>query len=268
MCVGTHKRRCPLIARSKTMLEYTFRIKHEGCWTETLNDAYPDVTSTIIYSYRLLGISITMIEATHVPPDQVDGFLSWLDGHEVMTTATLISYDDQQETAFVSLAGDYDTDTEPVLNILLQNRCFPTVPATVENGMEHWSVFACDHESVSRTHEQLQEIGTVEVDALRTPDLDRILTGLTEVKQAIQDLSPRQQEVLSRAIETGYYDSPRACSIEDLASMDTANTSTVGEHLRRSEAKILKAVGPLLSRPNRRETSANTTPARATSDNR
>lgn len=248
------------------MLEYTFRIKHEGCWTETLNDGFPNVSSTIIYSYRLLGISITMIEATHVAPDQVDEFLAWLDGHEVMTKATLISYDDQQETAFVSLAGDYETDTEPVLNILLRNRCFPTVPATVENGMEHWSVFACDHESVSKTHEQLQEIGSVEVDALRTPDLDRLLTGLTEVKQAIQDLSPRQQEVLSRAIDEGYYDAPRACSIEDLASKDTANTSTVGEHLRRSEAKILQAVGPLLSRPNPGRNPTAGTDARAAND--
>ncbi|MDG5778154.1 helix-turn-helix domain-containing protein [Haloarculaceae archaeon H-GB1-1] len=233
------------------MLEYTFRIRHEGCWTENLNDRFPDVSATIIYSYRLLGVSITMIEATNVA--DADAFVEWLDDHAVMTVAQLVSYDEDRETAFVSLAGDYETDTEPVLNVLLRNRCFPTVPATVTGGREHWSVLASDHEQVSRTHEELQKIGRVEVDSLRTPELDRLLTGLSEVKQAVQDLSPRQREVLGRAIDEGYYDSPRACNIADLAEQDDANTSTVGEHLRRSEAKILKAVAPLLSRPERGE---------------
>jgi len=229
------------------MLEYTFRIRHKGCWTETLNDQFPGISATIIYSYRLLGISITMIEATNVADPET--FVEWLADHEVMTTAHLVSYDAERETAFVSLAGDYETDTEPVLNVLLRNRCFPTVPATVSGGREHWNVVASDHEQVSRTHEELQKIGRVEVDSLRTPDLDRLVTGLSDVKKAVQDLSPRQHEVLVRAIEEGYYDSPRSCNIAELAEMDSANISTVGEHLRRSEAKILEAVASLLVSP-------------------
>jgi len=241
------------------MLEYVFRITHRGCWTETVNDAFPDATATIVYSYRLLGSSITMIEVTHVAPEEIDGLVDWLEAHEVMTSATLISYDDERETGFVTLVGDYDTDTEPVLNVLLRNRCFPSLPATVRNGAEHWSVLARDHESVSDAHRELESIGTVTVDALHAPESDPLLTGLSEVKQAIQDLSPRQREVLARAIEEGYYDSPRACSIEDLAAEDSANTSTVGEHLRRSEAKLLKAAGPLLSGPDGTERSTPST---------
>ncbi|MFB6184937.1 MAG: helix-turn-helix domain-containing protein [Haloarculaceae archaeon] len=229
------------------MLEYTFRIRHDGCWTANLNEDFPNVSATIIYSYRLLGVSITMIEATNVAdPDEL---VAWLADHEVMTDARLVSYDDDRGTAFVSLAGDYGTDTEPVLNVLLRNRCFPTVPATVSGGREHWSVVASDHEQVSTAHEELQGIGRVEVDSLCDPDLDRLLTGLFEVKQAVQALSPRQREVLARAVEEGYYDTPRGCNIADLAELDSANTSTVGEHLRRSEAKILKAVAPLLAEP-------------------
>ena len=229
------------------MLEYTFRIRHDGCWTETVHESFPDVAATIIYSYRLTGTSITMIEATNVPEDRVAELVEWLATHEVMTTAQLVSYHDTRETAFISLEGDYRTDTEPVLNVLLRNNCFPTIPATVSNGREHWSVLASTHAEVSQTHEELRAIGSVEVDALRQPNLGRLLTGLTEIKQAVQDLSPRQMEVLSRAIDEGYYESPRGCNIEELAEMDSANTSTVGEHLRRSEAKILEAVGSMLN---------------------
>jgi predicted DNA binding protein len=231
------------------MLEYTFKIRHDGCWTETVSDEFPDVTATIIYSYRLTGTSITMIEATHVPEGRVESLVEWLGDHPVMTTARLVSYHDTRETAFISLEGDYRTDTEPVLNVLLRNNCFPTIPATVSNGREHWSVLASTHDDVSRTHDELRDIGAVEVDSLRQPELGRLLTGLTEIKQAVQNLSPRQREVLSRAIDEGYYDSPRGCNIERLAEMDEANTSTVGEHLRRSESKILEALGPMLRRP-------------------
>jgi|AntDeeMinimDraft_4_1070355.scaffolds.fasta_scaffold00098_9 predicted DNA binding protein len=238
------------------MLEYTFTIKHEGCWTETLNDRFPDVTATIIYSYRLTGTSITMIELTRVDEETIDELVDWLDDHEVMTTGRLVSYDDKRHKAFVSLEGDYDTDTEPVLNVLLRNNAFPTIPATVTRGREHWSVLVPNHGQVSQAHEELQELGSVDVDALRQPDLDRMLTGLTEVKEAVQDLSPRQLEVLSRAIEEGYYDSPRSCNIEELAELDSANTSTVGEHLRRSEAKILKAVSTMLTKPEKTSAAA------------
>lgn len=230
------------------MLEYTFEITHEGCWTETVNQTFPDVSASIIYSYQLFGTSITMVEVTNVPVGRVDALVSWLGEHEIMTAATLINYDEQREVAYVSLAGEYDgnVETEPVLNILLRNRCFPTVPPTVRNGVEHWTVLACDHETVSETHAELESMGNVTVNSLRSQDHDQLLTGLTEVKQAVRDLTPRQREVLAHAVAAGYYDSPRACGIEDLAALDSANTSTVGEHLRRSEAKILTAVGSLL----------------------
>lgn len=235
------------------MLEYTFSIRHRGCWTADLNDAFPEVRATIIYSYRITGTSITMVETTHIEEDRLDELVEWLEAHPVMNSSQLVTYDDRRRKAFISLTGDYDTDTEPVLNVLLRNDCFPTIPATVARGREHWSVLASSHEKVSKAHEELRRIGSVDVDSLRAPDLDRLLTDLTGVKEAVQNLSPRQLEVLSRAIEEGYYDSPRSCNIEELAELDSANTSTVGEHLRRSEAKILKAVAPMLERPKQPE---------------
>jgi len=239
-----------------TMLEYTFSIEHDGCWTQSVNEVFPDVTATIVHSYRLTGTSITMIEVNGVDDDSIDELVEWLADHPVMTASRLVSYDDERARAFVSLEGDYDTDTEPVLNVLLRNNAFPTVPATVIRGRENWNVLVSSHEEVSRTHEELQELGSVDVEALRQPDTDRLLTGLTEIKEAVQDLSPRQREVLSLAIEEGYYDSPRSCNIEELAELDSANMSTVGEHLRRSEAKILNGVATMLGGSDEKTASA------------
>ena len=240
------------------MLEYTFNIKHEGCWTETVNDDFPNVQGTIIYSYRITGTSITMVEMHQVNAGIRESLIKWLENHPVMNTAQLVSFDDNRKKAFISLRGDYNTDTEPVLNVLLRNNCFPTIPATVARGREQWCVLASSHEQVSTAHAELEQLGSVNVDSLRTPDLEGLLTGLTEVKEAIQGLSPRQSEVLLRAIEQGYYDSPRSCTIEELAELDSANTSTVAEHLRRSESKILKRVSSMLRQPERETEPATT----------
>lgn len=230
------------------MLEYTFGIQHQGCWTETVNDAFPDFTATIIYSYRLNGYSITMIEAQHVDEGMLEELIAWLGDHPIMTDAHLTSYFPDEQRAFINLEGDYRTDTEPVLNVLLRNRCFPSVPATVSHGVEHWSVIGTSHEQVSTAHEELQQLGSVTVDSLMETDPNTYsYPNLTAVKQALQELSDRQREVLRTAVEQGYYDQPRRCNIEQIAQHDSANASTVGEHLRRSEGKLIKALEAAIS---------------------
>lgn len=230
------------------MLEYTFGIQHEGCWTETVNDAFPDVTATIIYSYHLEGFSITMIEVRNVDNGILDSLVEWLGEHPIMTNAHLTSYFSNERRAFISLEGDYDTDTEPVLNVLLRNKCFPSVPATVRYGVEHWSVIGTSHELVSQAHQELQQLGPVTVDSLTDTGEDYYShPNMAEIKRALQEMSIRQKEVLAIAIEQGYYDHPRGCNIEEIAEYDSANLSTVGEHLRRSEGKLLKAFESAIS---------------------
>jgi len=61
------------------------------------------------------------------------------------------------------------------------------------------------------------------------PDRDSLVGILTE----------RQQEVLRTAIEMRYYSLPREATHEDLAGHLDCSAGTVGEHLRKIEARIL-----------------------------
>ena len=51
-------------------------------------------------------------------------------------------------------------------------------------------------------------------------------------------LTERQQTVLETAIDSGYYASPRAATHDDLADTLDCSPSTVGEHLRKIEARV------------------------------
>lgn len=54
-------------------------------------------------------------------------------------------------------------------------------------------------------------------------------------------LTDRQWDVLTEAIERGYYDSPRGCSLTDLANTLDVNPSAVSGVLHRAEERIIKA---------------------------
>jgi hypothetical protein len=57
-------------------------------------------------------------------------------------------------------------------------------------------------------------------------------------------LTDRQRDVLRTAIEMGYYAIPREATHEDLAAHLDCSAGTVGEHLRKIEARVLSELMP------------------------
>lgn len=53
-------------------------------------------------------------------------------------------------------------------------------------------------------------------------------------------LTDRQRHVLEAAVEQGYYDTPRSCSLTDLAARLDVAKSTCSETLHRAEAPVVK----------------------------
>ncbi|WP_049915647.1 helix-turn-helix domain-containing protein [Natrialba taiwanensis] len=65
------------------------------------------------------------------------------------------------------------------------------------------------------------------------------LAGTTAVIKG--HLTDRQCEVVETAVELGYYDIPRSTSQEDIAAELGCAPSTIAEHLRKAEARILRS---------------------------
>ena len=55
-------------------------------------------------------------------------------------------------------------------------------------------------------------------------------------------LTDRQRRVLRSAVERGYYDTPRPCTLTDLAREIDVAKSTLSEVLHRAEGTVLKHV--------------------------
>ncbi len=64
------------------------------------------------------------------------------------------------------------------------------------------------------------------------------LADTTATTEAL--LTDRQREVVEAAVELGYYDVPRTASQNDVASELDCAPSTIAEHLRKAESRILR----------------------------
>ena len=125
-------------------------------------------------------------------------------------------------TALINLQNEYDLITNPPLEI------------DADGGL-HMSV-AGDPENIREAAMMRPENVDVRLEETEGGDVDMVdVTTL---------LTDRQQEVLELALGKGYYEIPRQATNEDIAAELDCSTSTVGEHLRKIESRIISEVGP------------------------
>jgi predicted DNA binding protein len=91
-----------------------------------------------------------------------------------------------------------------------------------------------DHDMLRSAIEELPESLAVSVDQVGTyaPDRRDMLSALTD----------RQLEVFRTAVELGYYEIPRRATHEEIADSLGCAPSTVDEHLRKAESRVLQSL--------------------------
>lgn len=105
----------------------------------------------------------------------------------------------------------------------------PRFPLIVRNG---WiiSETITTSERIAALKDELEDAGiTYEV------------ISLTHSTEPTELLTDRQQQFVREAIKRGYYDSPRRCSLTDLASDLAVSKPTASGILHRAEGRIIKA---------------------------
>jgi predicted DNA binding protein len=89
---------------------------------------------------------------------------------------------------------------------------------------------------MTASHEQLAEF----TDELATADIPYQIQSLIQSHDLIELLTERQRELITEAVERGYYDSPRGCTLIELAETFEVNKSAASGVLHRAEGRIIK----------------------------
>jgi predicted DNA binding protein len=180
-------------------------------------DMMPD--GTTVLHYEIAGDAEAFESIIADEPSALAYDVFEIDGDGVRAYVRLEQ--DTLVTALIHLKDEYDLIINP--------------PVTIDDdGGLHMSV-AGDPDNIREAAMMRPENVDIQLEEVEGDGVDIIdVTTL---------LTDRQLEVLEAAIEKGYYEIPRQATNEDIAADLDCSTSTVGEHLRKIESRIISEVG-------------------------
>lgn len=187
-----------------------------------LSSEYPNDEFRLLSAYPTEDGLLVVLEATMANPAVV------LNLFENAPAARVPSYEILHADDHTVLLQFQLPFVPPPFQAFLSSGNLPQLPYTIEDG---WIVceFITSHERLSQFRDELAETGfTLEVD------------WVTQSVNPTDLLTDRQREFMAEAIERGYYDTPRKCSLTDLATTLGVSKSTASVVLHRAEETIVK----------------------------
>lgn len=127
----------------------------------------------------------------------------------------------------------------------LASGCTIRWPIIFTNGEEIMTILAPTRDTLDNLLARLAHHGTTHLEHIadaHAAELD-VAVPMSDITTT---LTERQLIILQRAIAEGYYDSPRRTSTEALATTFGVTRSTLEEHLRKAERRVLEGFASVL----------------------
>ncbi len=188
-------------------------------WITQVSTTFPDATFRILATVLGNESGFALVSLTgEGAPEIVES----MNDHPQIAELTLVTWNEREATVH------FETTT-PLLLFCSREAGIPIrSPVEISDG-EATVEATGSREQLSELTERLERFGfqfRVEQVAERFHE-DRLLSG-------------RQRELVLRAVERGYYDTPRRCSLSELADHLGIAKSTCSETLHRAEETIVK----------------------------
>ncbi|MFB6210753.1 MAG: helix-turn-helix domain-containing protein [Halobacteriales archaeon] len=188
-------------------------------WIEEISTAFPETTFRVLAALPADETGVGLLEVIAEEPMTVLERIA--DAEGIQSLSQLGASDGRAVIQFET--------TEPLLLFSVRESGIALEPPIeIRDGTATIEVTA-PQDRLSALGTQLQEFG------MRF-DVEYIHR---EVESA-NLLTHRQRELVLAAVEAGYYDTPRSCSLTELAEELDSAKSTVSETLHRAEEKIIK----------------------------
>lgn len=128
-------------------------------------------------------------------------------------------------------------EKQSIYNSFVLRDFIPDEPIQVEGGYEIWTVIT--NTPRSEVQRQLKSIRNNMGAEITIESITTQSGGNSAFIPERETLSARQEEVFTLAQKRGYYEWPRQISADDLATELDISKTTLLEHLRKAEAKLL-----------------------------
>jgi hypothetical protein len=188
-------------------------------WIGDVSTTYPDAKFRVLAALPAddIGVGLLELTAADLPP-----VIREMNEHDGIVHLDLLRA--SEDTCLI----EFET-TEPLLLLSVQESAVPLeLPLTITDGEATFEVTA--------TRDRLSALTT----QLELFDVPFEVEYVREMASSESLLTERQRHLLQTAVNCGYYDSPRTCTLTDLAAMTDIAKSTASETLHRAEGTIIK----------------------------
>lgn len=191
----------------------------ESVWVGDLSRRHPTATFRVLAALADDDAGTGLVE---VVATDLDDVLS-----EFRASSSVVAFDVLQRANGEALV-QFETGDHVLLLPARGSRVPLEMPFEIVDGRATWEVTA--------PRDRLSELGE-QLDYFDIP------YTVDYVRQRVEDeplLTDRQFRVVATAVEAGYYDTPRTCTLTDLADRLGIAKSTASETLHRAEGKIIR----------------------------
>lgn len=221
--------------------QLTLKIWHPNCWTlQTTSVADAGLIAHGVYQYQ--DCVSARLTAYADRTEQIDDLVVKIQESDLTDEVKRIHdyFNPDLRThsagnATEELLVEYEPQNS-IHDAFVSRGFVPEDEIRIHDGHEYWTVIIS--ESRPAIQKQLNEIrremdAEITIEGMKSPDTEA--TKYT----ATSHLSERQREVFELAQREGYYTWPRKVSVSELAEQLDISKTTMLEHLRKAEAKLL-----------------------------
>jgi predicted DNA binding protein len=192
----------------------------DSVWIAELSTRFPEATWRVLAALPDGDTGVGLVEIT---AEDVGVILSRLDDTAGVRVFEVLHRGESRALV------QFETD-EPLVLLSIRNSRAPfEPPVTVRDGIANLEITA--------SRDRLSSLG----DELRTFGLE---FDVRSIRTSVDDdsiLSEEQRRLVETAVDRGYYDTPRECTLTELADHLGVAKSTASERLHRAEGAIVRA---------------------------
>lgn len=219
------------------MLTAKVCVRYEEDWTAELAryGVFAEFLASTFRNRRYIGL--VALEA-----DDLDASLAVIENHHATDEVDVLERYEREHTnrqsATLFVRGSL-TEFTP-LQTLLYEGFLPIGPTKLEDGRECFDLLLNSRDELSKATEVLSVFGSVAVERLSNDFSRQVTPSAAEWQELLGSIPPRQRELITLALDEGYFDIPRQTTLENLAGEMNITKTTASNHLRKAERSLME----------------------------
>lgn len=224
------------------MLEIVFERTSGNCWAQDVSENIPDLHMEVLAIQGELGLSMWTAKSA----ETLQEAFNWCKTHQSLNEMQKLHQTKRGNSLLVETRCNCKKGH--VHPLLQKYDCHYLLPNAIitENGKRRYRILVTNEENLDPLLSELNlsgEAKLISIRSLRSEGPNRVLIA----SSVLEDLTPRQREILSKAYRLGYFEIPHGTTIGELAKVLGLHKATVHEHLRKAERTVMRNFASLLS---------------------